>query len=863
MKLVQYQFIGKGSVVSKNAEYELLRPKGNRIFLDVGNSLDYEEGIIDNHQFDSTKYEKAGKFSSIASYCYHNENKIKKYLEKIESNDIEVVVHKDPDIDCFLSAYIIGKYLKAESLPSDINILIECVEEIDAGRLEFKNSKPINPCFIVYAIGEVVKEEIKKFNKENASNGIELSNYDERAMTKGVQLIETILKELESLPANKKTLDNIDLAKKTDSFKRELDLLSNDYESYINDYNDPEICEIGKIKLPLKNSCDNEIREVDALFWNRIPRCKLHKYWARQDKQAPLGEGYVFTFIPSATNVDAGENENDSINKEKFKGVKINKVIISVNPNSDVCLKGLGESLEKAERESERKYFNEKNDIWRSRTKSRFPEEWCDNEDPWYDGRNFDYTIVDAPKVGSLLSLKEIRHIVNNFSVPIVGEYLTRLIIPFEIDQKCYKNLCSELLKRGKQKKESSKVEDYFNTYIKTYLFENYSPKNHKDNCNHYSIKHNILTNSNMLTDEYSNSLSISNEDINFIIFKYGIGFIYFDIQISKEKGCLHFDDILHVNYRLNDTENQKCIFDKVFTKDESNKYDMKKKKLMIYSGVSIKSNILYEEKHKEMIYKLMNFVNWQGADHNSRYMEYLTSSDIIRANENIYYGFNKNGGTMLIIDDNFQCAGNKSCRECNVTDLSLKQKCINKKNNEAIHKYFGEIDFYIFILALQQKLTLLEFSNKLAEYDKKRNKKNIEKLRSLLLNFTTQGWFTEITEDKIGTEFYKKWTEVFENKELYNEVYEQLSSVDDYYKSRLSSKYTSISTIAFPMIFIGSVGSIFSTGYIKNSGNIMGFKWIPSSDGIMGAFSLGWLWFCLFCLGMFLFFIWTFYKES
>lgn len=852
MKHIQYRFVGKGSVVSKNSEYEGLRPKSNRIFLDVGNSLDFEKGIIDNHHFDSTKNDKTKEFKSIASYCYHKENEIKNYIHNIKKQDVEIVVHNEPDIDCFVSAYIIERYLNNQTLPRDTEILIKSVEDIDSGRMEFKNVKPINPCFIVYAIASVIKEGIKKFNEENKANGKTMNNEDEQSMKKGIQLTEAIINELSQLPINKKSLDNVNLSSKTDLFKRELELLSDDYNNYINDYNDTEICEKGKIKLPLKDSCENELSEVDALFWLTVPNCILHKYWSRQDKKAPLGEGYVFTFIPSEINLDAcarHDNENDSFDKVELKGIKVNKAIISVSPNSKVCLKGLGESLEIAERETEKNFFGKNIHNWRSRNKSRFPESWCDNEDPWYDGRNFDYTIIDAPRVGSLMSFKEIRHIVKNFTAPIVDEHLTRFVIPFDFDEKNYKNLCGKLDKTINRKSYEATVKDYFNSYIQRYLFEDFSVKSNMDNCNKYFTNYNVLSNENIFTEESINSISISNTDLNFIVFKYGVGFIHFDINISKNNGSLCFDEILRINNIINNSYKQELIFKGILDKLDINCYGIKKKKLMIYSGMSIKSSILYEKKHNEMIYKLMNFINWKDDNNNVRYMEYLTDNDIIKSKENIYYGFNKNGGALLIVDDNYECVGNKSCSSCIITDLSLKQKCINNKNSEAINKHFAEIDFYIFILAVQQRLSLLDFNNKLSIYDKRRNMKDIQRLRSLLLNFTTQGWFTEITEDKIGTEFYKKWTTVFENKELYYDIYNQLSAVDDYYKSKTSSKFTLISAITFPVIIIGSIGSIFSTGYMKNSGNVLGLKWIPSTESLVGALSMGWGWFILFCL--------------
>jgi hypothetical protein len=43
------------------------------------------------------------------------------------------------------------------------------------------------------------------------------------------------------------------------------------------------------------------------------------------------------------------------------------------------------------------------------------PRPGYDNADPWYDGRGHDYTIVDAPRSGTLLTADEIETIFLNF----------------------------------------------------------------------------------------------------------------------------------------------------------------------------------------------------------------------------------------------------------------------------------------------------------------------------------------------------------------------------------------------------------------------------------------------------------------
>jgi hypothetical protein len=258
-----------------------------------------------------------------------------------------------------------------------------------------------------------------------------------------------------------------------------------------------------------------------------------------------------------------------------------------------------------------------------------------------------------------------------------------------------------------------------------------------------------------------------------------------------------------------------------------------------------------------------MNFMDWDDSVYKARYLKSIQGYDILRPNENIYFGFGKNGGTMLVIDDNYLCSNLGQCVYCR-NAAALKQSCIDKRSYGAFNKYFLSRDFYIFILAFHQKLCLLYFSNKLAYYDKKIYKRKIEKLRAQLLKFTTQGWFSEITEDKVGSEFYKQWANVFESRQLYDEVYGQLSTVDDYYKTKRSNKFTLISAITFPVVIIGSLGSLYSSGYVRNSGDMFTLKWTPTTaDGIAGAFNIGWGWFAAVAAVMAGFAAITFFKEK
>lgn len=79
------------------------------------------------------------------------------------------------------------------------------------------------------------------------------------------------------------------------------------------------------------------------------------------------------------------------------------RVVISLKPDSFYTLKEIGKKLNKAEKEKRKSLgitLNESN-----RPGYEMP-------DPWYDGRAHNYTIVDAPRMGTFLTLDEILNIV-------------------------------------------------------------------------------------------------------------------------------------------------------------------------------------------------------------------------------------------------------------------------------------------------------------------------------------------------------------------------------------------------------------------------------------------------------------------
>ena len=99
-------------------------------------------------------------------------------------------------------------------------------------------------------------------------------------------------------------------------------------------------------------------------------------------------------------------------------GRRPRRCILSVAPESEASLRGLGESLD--EKESQRRIdlhgFDDR--VRNARGEMLDPRPGYANSDPWYDGRGHNYTIVDSPHGGTVLTADEIEAAFLEYGTP-------------------------------------------------------------------------------------------------------------------------------------------------------------------------------------------------------------------------------------------------------------------------------------------------------------------------------------------------------------------------------------------------------------------------------------------------------------
>lgn len=150
--------------------------------------------------------------------------------------------------------------------------------------------------------------------------------------------------------------------------------LESDYALFLSDMQ--HTCE----KVVYLSGDDAVSVQSTALIFNRPPKSVLCKYWVREHHAPGL---LVVPYYSTDTD-------------------EITRFICSTDPRSGLSIPCLGYLLEQKEN-VKRKHSGMLRGGY-----PRFEKEYCDNEDPWYDGRGHHFTIVDSPRCGTVLSMDEI-----------------------------------------------------------------------------------------------------------------------------------------------------------------------------------------------------------------------------------------------------------------------------------------------------------------------------------------------------------------------------------------------------------------------------------------------------------------------
>lgn len=361
------------------------------IYLDVGGSL--RPGVVDHHSGGAHATGTADLVLHHPELVYNH--LLGPWLERAALQGIPpgtgwqptVIVHREPDWDALVATYLVQELVESGGYPPWAEALAAYTTEVDQGRFRL-STEPGDPRLLAPHLAFLALQHSRTTYAEQMRRGLQL-------VRKAVELIARARTEhkvrtpwnpadfLPPSPGASSWAEDPD-------FKDLADLLASDQERFKRDEGrclrlNPG-SDFDEVLLPAADGGD-PIR-VKAWVASSATEALLNKYWARV--------ACPFTIIP----VGYPEPRPEDPRKHSF-----NRVILSVDPTfrhegRAVDLRGLGFALEQAESRTRRQAHEGHEPRGGS---PRFPDGYCDNADPWYDGRGHEFTIVDTPNTGTVL----------------------------------------------------------------------------------------------------------------------------------------------------------------------------------------------------------------------------------------------------------------------------------------------------------------------------------------------------------------------------------------------------------------------------------------------------------------------------
>jgi serine/threonine-protein kinase len=378
-RTMRFLFAGYGATAPR------LMPT-DRLFLDTGGGL--RAGVIDHHQI------MGGNTSTASLVLRHPE-----YLDAAVAPDRDdrapftILVHQEPDLDCVVSALFARAYLKTGHFPGGADQLAEYVDWVDAGGQSgapsFRSS-----LYVAYQI------LVHRLAKERFPTPQDRWDAQLRA---GMALTKAVLREV---VRTRRAVAEVDAfaahGEAGEAARREVE---EDERRYQRKLHDPRCqARAGQLRLP---DCAGFTTAVDVLLIRDAAnahdpeRCEMLKIWARADTtHSPSKQG----FVALCTFFSEGPEQP-------------RRCLISVKPDAPVTLEGLGKRLEQEEHARRARGSTGRDERqYDPLTGARLPDRpGYRNPDPWYDGRAHGYTIVDAPRSGTVLTADEIEQLVLEF----------------------------------------------------------------------------------------------------------------------------------------------------------------------------------------------------------------------------------------------------------------------------------------------------------------------------------------------------------------------------------------------------------------------------------------------------------------
>lgn len=372
------------------------------VYVDVGGTV--APGIIDHHGLDGPGTCSAMLVVEQREQVYNH--LLSPWLVRFEEGRVPagavwtptLVLHHDPDFDALVAAFLVRLLIAEGDLPRYARALAGYALEVDQGRYLL----PLRVALEAQEEGalhldprelDAIHLAYLAIQSFTGPDGRELSSGEKLRL--GFELIECVLAGIAAArgEAPRKLEELVPGAPGVDAWRADARfapfaaLLDRDLEIFREDFRQGRTVD----SVPLPAADGGAAVPVRAFVAAGPPRSVLHKYWVR-------GAGFPFFLCPLG--VAAGQGSAGRTARRR--------IILSLDPTFSVdgrkpSLRGLGFRLERAESAARRAAGTEVR-----RGMPRYGGGYCDNPDPWYDGRGHEWTIVDSPLVGTALPYDEI-----------------------------------------------------------------------------------------------------------------------------------------------------------------------------------------------------------------------------------------------------------------------------------------------------------------------------------------------------------------------------------------------------------------------------------------------------------------------
>lgn len=333
---ITYEFVNYG---------ESFEPRPQTVVLDVG--MKTVPGVIDHHHPDAEP-------ECTASLLAKHPRLILDHLRPQGGNGadadlskLHIITHRLPDFDSIASIFLTLRLLELGRVDASMARIAAYTKLADSASLPKDIDLAVTPYAILRALFSGAKREEALINQNRVAEGARFMRFLYDKAEDGYDIEE-----------------NRTLFSGIDRYERARRKIENDYFHYLDDQSRSQ-----RIMLELPRSPGPGKKAVDGLIVKN-PSAFLLKEWARRDRTAsPLAEGF-------------------SLVVTNFGG---QRYILGVDPEKGVNLKGLGESLNRAE--ARKREAEGKSEVVR-----------------WYEGNCpfFNYRIIDSPQSGTILTHQDI-----------------------------------------------------------------------------------------------------------------------------------------------------------------------------------------------------------------------------------------------------------------------------------------------------------------------------------------------------------------------------------------------------------------------------------------------------------------------